>query len=152
LNEKTRGRKSTNGTEPTSQRVPLDVDAYIDAAPRAAQPLLRQLRSTIRTAAPQAQERISYGMPTYEHHGRLVYFAGYKGHVGVYGIAHVDEDVASGVKPYLDSRSTLRFPVDRPLPLPMIRRLVRARVKANEANERTYNARVAATKDRKGDS
>ena len=59
------------------------VDSYIAAAPRDAQPLLRQLRKTIKAAAPDAVERISYGMPHYEHKGRLVYFAAFKTHIGV---------------------------------------------------------------------
>ena len=63
---------------------PRDVDANIAAAPTAAQPMLRQLRGVIKAAAPKAEERINYGMPFYEHHGRLVYFAAYEHHVGFY--------------------------------------------------------------------
>jgi len=122
------------------------VDEYIAAQKPDARARLQELRNTIRAVVPQAAEVISYGMPTYEHHGQLVYFAGYMGHVGLRGIAHVDGDVASEVKPYLDGRRTLRFPVDR-LPMALIRRLIRARVKANEAREPTHAARVATTKE-----
>lgn len=113
---------------------PEDVDAYIAAAPMAAQPLLNQLRAVIKTAAPQAKERISYGMPSYEHHGRLAYFAGYGGHVGLYGVAHIASEKDAGVAKYLENRSTLRFPVGQKLPVAVIRKLIKARVKQNEAS------------------
>src|SRR5712692_1953203 len=96
----------------TSKAAPKDVDAYIAAAPKAVQPMLSQLRQVIRSAAPHAKERISYGMPSYDDHGRLAYFAGYESHVGLYGVAHVAEHDVSVAK-YLESQSTLRFPVSK---------------------------------------
>ena len=79
-----------------------DVDAYIAAAPEAVQPILRELRQVIKTAAPHATEMISYGMPSYDQHGRVAYFAGFAGHVGLYGVAHVasehDDDVPDSLK------------------------------------------------------
>jgi uncharacterized protein YdhG (YjbR/CyaY superfamily) len=112
---------------------PKDVDAYIAAAPRAAQPLLNQLREVIKSAAPQAKEKISYGMPSYDHRGRVAYFAGYEGHVGLYGVAHVSHEKDAGVAKYLENQSTLRFPVGQKLPVAMIRKLIQERVKQNEA-------------------
>lgn len=117
----------------TNKAEPKDVDAYIAAAPGTAQPLLNQLRAVIRTAAPQAKERISYGMPSYVHHGRLAYFAGYEGHVGLYGVAHVAGEQDAGVAKYLENQSTLRFPVGQELPVSLITKLIKARVKQNEA-------------------
>jgi uncharacterized protein YdhG (YjbR/CyaY superfamily) len=64
----------------------VQVDAYIAAAPVPAQPILRHLRQVIKAAAPKAEERISYGMPSYEYYGRLVYFAAFKNHVGLYAV------------------------------------------------------------------
>ena len=113
---------------------PKDVDAYIAAAPAALQPMLRELRQAIKAAAPKAVEKISYGMPTYEYMGRLANFAGYEKHVGLYGVVHEDRPVDEEARAYLESRSTLRFPVGRPLPVALIRRVVAARVKENEAN------------------
>ena len=113
-----------------------DVDAYIAAAPKAVQPMLSQLRQVIRSAAPNAKERISYGMPSYDHHGRLAHFAGYEGHVGLYGVAHVASANDASVTKYLESQSTLRFPVGQPLPVALIRKLIKARVKQNEAQKR----------------
>ncbi|HVH62560.1 MAG TPA: DUF1801 domain-containing protein [Candidatus Dormibacteraeota bacterium] len=113
--------------------VPKDVDAYITAAPAAVQPMLRQLRKAIKEAAPKATEKISYGMPTYEYKGRLTNFAGYEKHVGLYGVVHEDRPVDPEARPYLESRSTLRFEVGKPLPIALIKRVVAARVKANES-------------------
>jgi uncharacterized protein YdhG (YjbR/CyaY superfamily) len=117
----------------TSKPEPKDVESYIAAAPKAAQPLLNELREAIKTAAPQAKEKISYGMPSYEHYGRLAYFAGYEGHVGLYGVAHVASEQDAEVKKYLENQSTLRFPVGQKLPVSLIRTLIKERVKQNEA-------------------
>lgn len=105
-----------------------DVDAYIAAAPKEAQPRLRELRQAIKSAAPKAQEKISYGIPFYEYHGRLIYFAGYKKHVALYPVHD-----AMGLERYQAPKATLRFPLDEPLPLTKIRSLVKARVKERGA-------------------
>jgi uncharacterized protein YdhG (YjbR/CyaY superfamily) len=94
-----------------------DVDAYIDAAPAAARPMLREVRRIILNAVPSVTEKVSYGMPSYEHGGhRLVHFSAARAHVGVYGLVHVDGDVPPELAAYLDHRSTLRFRLDQPLP------------------------------------
>lgn len=112
---------------------PRDVDAYIAAAPSEAQPLLRRLREVIKAAAPTAEEKISYGMPFYEYHGRLVYFAGYKNHVGLYAALPADSKYSSELKKYIAAKSTVRFPLRDPLPVALVEKLVRTRVKENEA-------------------
>jgi len=114
-----------------------DVDAYIAAAPEAVRPILRELRQVIKTAAPHATEKISYGMPAYDQHGRVAYFAGFAGHVGLYGVAHVASDHDDDIGKFLENQSTLRFPVGQALPVALIRRLVKARVKQNDAKEQT---------------
>jgi len=120
----------------TNKGVPKDVDAYIAAAPKAVQPMLSELRQVIRSAAPHAKEKISYGMPSYEHRGRLAYYAGYEGHVGLYGVAHVASANDASVTKYLESQSTLRFRVGQKLPVALIRKLIKARVTENEAKKR----------------
>lgn len=96
---------------------PADVDAYIGSAAAAAQPLLRELRGLILAAVPDASERISYGMPTYDYQGqRLVHFSAAKGHVGVYALVHADSAVPEQLARYLDHRSTLHFRIGEPLP------------------------------------
>jgi len=108
-----------------------DVDGYIDAAPPAAQPMLRELRRIILAAAPEAAERLSYGMPFYEYRGRrLVYFSTNKRHVGVYGLVHVDGEVPEELAEYLDHRSTLRFRLDRSLPATALRAAVQQKAQA----------------------
>ena len=96
---------------------PTTVDAYIAAASPAAQPALRQLRQLIRATVPSLNERISYSMPAYDYRGeRFVHFSAAKAHVGVYGLVHEDGEVPPELAPYLTERSTLRFPLDQPLP------------------------------------
>ncbi|HEY0829923.1 MAG TPA: DUF1801 domain-containing protein [Candidatus Dormibacteraeota bacterium] len=107
------------------------VDTYIAAAPKAAQPLLRQLRELIRKKAPKAQEGISYGMPYYRYHGHLMYFAAFKNHIGLFPVGNTDKHL--GMSEWVTGKGTFRFPLDQPLPVASIRRLVRTRVKENEA-------------------
>ncbi len=108
-----------------------EVDAYIAAAPKAAQPHLRKLRAIIRSEAPRAEEEISYRMPAYAYHGRLMYFAAFKSHVGLFPVGNADKHLE--LKEYMTGKGTYRFPLDRPLPKGKIRELVRTRVKENEA-------------------
>ena len=107
---------------------PSAVDGYIASAAAAAQPHLNELRRIIRSAAPSAVESIKYGMPYYEYGGGHVYFAAHKNHVGAYALVHVDGSVPERLKEYVDHRSTLRFPFDRPLPSAAIRDAVRDRL------------------------
>jgi uncharacterized protein YdhG (YjbR/CyaY superfamily) len=111
-----------------------DVDAYIAAAPKAAQPQLRQLRRVIKEAAPDAEERISYGMPYYRYHGHLIYFAIHSNHIGLYPAGETDK--ATDLKEYVTGRGTFQFPLDRPLPVAKITRLVKRRAKELEAKAR----------------
>lgn len=126
----TRKSPSTSGTAK-----PGDVDAYIAAAPADVQPQLRELRAVIRAEAPNATEKMSYGIPFYEYGGkpgtlasRLIYFAAQKRHIALYPAGN-----AKGLEQYLTERSTLRFPLGKPLPMAKIRSLVRARVKEKDA-------------------
>ena len=119
------------------------VDGYIAAAPKEAQPHLRRLRQIINSAAPKAKEALSYGIPFYEYHGRLIYFAGYKKHVALYPAGE-----AKGLERYLAVKSTLRFPLDEPLPVAKIGSLVRARVKerdVEQGSQRPARARRSAS-------
>lgn len=111
---------------------PRNVDEYISTAPEAAQPMLRELRELICTAAPEAEERISYGMPHYEQHGRVTYFAAHTRHIAMYAVG----EFAEQLKPYMTMKSTARFPIGQPLPADLIRDVVRARVRDNEARHR----------------
>jgi uncharacterized protein YdhG (YjbR/CyaY superfamily) len=112
------------------------VDGYIASFPPGVRRLLKQLRSIIREAAPQAQEKIAYRMPAYTLNGVLVYFAGYTGHIGFYPggtVAQFKKDLGK----YKTSKGTIQFPIDEPLPVTLIRKIVKARVAQNLAKKTT---------------
>jgi uncharacterized protein YdhG (YjbR/CyaY superfamily) len=116
-------------------RKPKDVDAYIAAAPKEVQGKLRELRKAIREAAPTAVERISYGMPYYEHKGRLAYFGIAKQHIGLYIPTPVVAEHEPELKAYETTSATIRLPLDKKLPVPLIKKLIRARLKKNTAKK-----------------
>ena len=128
----------------SSQQQPSTVSAYIAAAPPQARKALRQLRAAIKAAVPAVTERISYRIPTFEIDGRyLLYIAGFAEHVSVYPvtpgmIAQFGKDIAS----YRAGKGTLRFPLDRPIPVKLVGRLARVRVEERRA-KRPTSARKA---------
>lgn len=115
---------------------PKDVDAYIAAAPKEVQGKLEELRAVIRKTAPTADERISYGMPYYAYKGRLAYFSVWKAHIGLYIPTPVIEEHESELDTYETTDATVRFPLDKKLPLALISKLLRARMKKNEAGKK----------------
>jgi uncharacterized protein YdhG (YjbR/CyaY superfamily) len=107
------------------------IDEYIDSCPEDMRPVLQTLRQTIKKAAPEAGEAIKYGMPTFTLHGNLVGFALWKTHIGLYpaGYTTALEAAFEELSAYKSSgKGTLQFPIDRPLPLDLIRRIVEFRV------------------------
>ncbi len=115
---------------------PKNVDAYIAAAPKESRAMLKILRNIIKSAAPKAQEGISYGMPYYSYYGRLAYFAGHAKHVGFYPMSGVIRAFKKELRAFATSAGTVRFPIGKPLPASLIRRMVKARVKENEMRKR----------------
>jgi len=115
---------------------PKDVAAYIAAAPKEVRGKLKELRSVIRKTAPAAEEKISYGIPYYAHHGRLVYFSLWKNHIGIYIPTPVVAEHARELRSYETTSATIRFPLDKKLPVALIKKLVKARVKKNEAGKK----------------
>ncbi len=112
------------------------VDDYIASFPPDVRRLLKQLRSIIREAAPRAEEKIAYRMPAYSLKGALVYFAAHPNHIGFYpgGVVAQFKDVLSK---YKTSKGTIQLPLDEPLPVALIRKIVKARVKQNLAKAAT---------------
>src|SRR6266849_2376556 len=110
---------------------PRDVDAYIASAPKEVQGKLKELRAVIRKTAPAAEERLSYGMPYYAYKGRLVYFSLWTSHIGLYVPTPVLKEHASELDDYETTSATVRFPLNKKLPIALIRKLVKARVKKN---------------------
>ena len=121
---------------------PQDIDGYIAASSRDIRPLLTKVRRTIRAAAPKATEVISYNMPAFKQHGMLVYFAGFKGHIGLYPPIRGNDALARAASRYAGPKGNLKFPFDQPLPLALIGRIVRHNVKLDLA-------KAAARKTRK---
>lgn len=112
------------------------IDAYIAAFPPEIQALLEQMRQTIHKAAPKATETISYQIPTFKLHGNLVHFAGFKKHIGFYpGAARIAafQDELAG---YKSAKGSVQFPLDKALPLALVRRIVKFRVAQNLAKTR----------------
>ena len=103
------------------------VEEYIGSFPGEVRDILREVRSTIRGAVPEAGERISYGIAAFTLGGRdLVYFAGWKRHISVYPVPAGDADLTTELTPYLAARGTLRFPLGQPVPYPLIGRVAGA--------------------------
>jgi len=117
------------------KKTPINVDTYIAAAPKEVQGKLIELRATIREAAPIAVERISYGMPYYDYKGRLVYFRLAKAHIGLYIPTPVIEEHKNELADYEAAQATIRFPLDKKLPIPLIKKLVTARMRKNETKK-----------------
>ena len=115
---------------------PVGVDAYIVAAPREARKKLRELRKAIKSVAPKAEEKISYGMPYYSYKGKLAYFAAFKDHVSLFAMPPIVGAGKDELRKYQTGKSTLRFSLDEELPVPLIRKLVRAGVRRNETRKK----------------
>ncbi|HEY4942048.1 MAG TPA: DUF1801 domain-containing protein [Rhizomicrobium sp.] len=107
------------------------VDAYIKAAPQSVRAKLVQLRQIVKSLAPDADEGISYGMPYYKWNGALVGFAAFKKHIGFFPGAIVS-DFKRELAGYETAKGTVRFPLEEPLPVMLIRKLIRASLKRNE--------------------
>jgi len=113
---------------------PSSIDEYIAAAPPEVRTILEKIRATIKEAAPAAEEKISYGMPAFTLNGNLVYFAAYKAHIGFYPPVR-EEKLNAEASIYAGEKGSLRFPFDQPIPYALISKLVKARVKENQAKD-----------------
>lgn len=105
------------------------VDEYISTFPEETQKRLEELRRTIKAAAPEAGEKISYGIPTFTlNNTYLIYFAGWKNHISMYPIPTGSEAFNKQVSKYVEGKGTLKFPLDKPLPLKLITKIVKLKV------------------------
>jgi len=110
---------------------PKTIDEYISGFPVDVQVVLEQVRKTIRKAAPEAEETISYAMPAFRFHGMLVYFAAFKNHIGFYTLPSGNEAFQKEISAYITGRGSIQFPLDKPIPLRLISKIVKFRVKEN---------------------
>jgi uncharacterized protein YdhG (YjbR/CyaY superfamily) len=112
---------------------PASVEEYIASFPPETQAILQEIRATIKKAAPDAEETISYGMPAFKWKGPLVYYAAYKTHIGFYptatGIAAFQKEIAQ----YKSSKGAVQFPVGQPVPLALIKKMVQFKLKENKS-------------------
>ena len=112
----------------TAQSTPGTMDEYIAAFPPRVQSILKRLRSRIGRAAPQATEKISYRMPAFVLGGRiLIYFAAFKGHIGIYPPVRGDKKLEQELSRYKGPKGNLKFPLDEPIPYELIARVVKLR-------------------------
>ena len=116
---------------------PANIDEYIAQFPEDVQRILKEMRAVIKETAPQATEKISYGMPTFYLNGNLVHFGGHPKHIGFYptpsGIGAFQQELA----PYKMSKGTVQFPLDQPIPYDIVRRIVKFRAEENLNKKRS---------------
>lgn len=118
-----------------AKALPKTIDAYIAAQPEAVRPVLERLRTILRKALPDAEESISYGIPTFKIGGRaVIFFAGWKGHVSLYpATSRVASELADEIAPYKVSKGTLKFPLGKPIPARLVTRI--AKLRAEETRD-----------------
>ena len=120
---------------PIRSAAPKTVDEYLAGVPSGMRPTLVDLRKTIRAAAPEAQEVVSYGMPALRHHGMLVYYAAFVKHCSLFVASDaVRRRFAAELKPFAAGKGTFRFTPERPIPASLVTRIVKVRVAENEAH------------------
>ncbi len=123
----------------TNKTTPKDINEYIASFPKDIQTILQKIRETIKKAAPEAQEKISYQMPTFFLNGNLVHFAAFKHHIGFYptpsGTAKFKKEIAG----YQAAKGSIQFPLDQPIPYDLISQIVEFRVKENLAKAKKKN-------------
>jgi uncharacterized protein YdhG (YjbR/CyaY superfamily) len=115
------------------------IDEYISSFPDDIQTLLQQIRGTIRQAAPEAEEAIKYAMPTFVLNGNLVHFAAFKHHIGFYPVPSGIEEFKKELSSYKGSKGSVQFPLDQPMPLDLISRIVQFRVNENLKKAKAKN-------------
>ena len=114
---------------------PKNFAEYVKPFPPKVRSLLKEMRKAVRAAAPTAEETIKYGMPTYVQNGNVVSFGAYKTHIGLYPtVAEFKKEQG----PYMAAKSTLQFPLDKPLPLALVRKVVKVRVKDLQSKKGSY--------------
>jgi uncharacterized protein YdhG (YjbR/CyaY superfamily) len=120
-----------------SSRAPKNVDEYLAGVPEPARGTLNKIRAAIRSAVPpEATEGISYGIPTFNYQGPLVWFAAFSNHCSLFPSAAVIEAFKDELKGFSTSKGTIHFPTDKPLPTALVKNLVKARIAQNESKKR----------------
>ena len=116
---------------PAKKTTPATIDDYIARYPADVQAILQKIRAAIKQAAPRAVEKISYDLPAFDLNGSLVWFGAFKNHIGFYPRGSAIDAFQDELQPYRHDKATLQFPLDRPIPYALIRKIVKFRVKEN---------------------
>jgi uncharacterized protein YdhG (YjbR/CyaY superfamily) len=122
----------------TKKTTPRTTDEYIAQFPEEIRVLLEGVRKVIKETAPEATERISYGMPGFYQNGMLVWFAGHKSHIGFYPTGEGVEVFKDEFAGYKSSKGAVQFPLDKPIPFELIRKVTRYRVEQNSKKSKRY--------------
>jgi uncharacterized protein YdhG (YjbR/CyaY superfamily) len=115
---------------------PNSIDEYISDFPKEIQAILNQIRTTIKNAAPQAEEKISYGMPSFFLKGQLVYYAAFKNHIGFYALPSGNKAFQKELANYKVGKGSIQFPITEKIPYELITKIVKFRIKENFEKER----------------
>src|SRR5580765_6778675 len=118
-----------------NSKVAANIDEYIEQFPANIQAILQKLRATIKKTAPAAEELISYQMPAFKYHGMLVYFAGYKNHIGFYPTSSPMKVFKKELAGYKTSKGAIQFPIEKAIPSTLVRNIVKFRIKENLEKE-----------------
>ncbi len=121
--------RKKNSSRPKGSATPKNVDEYLAGVPEPARSTLKRMRAVIRSAVPsEATETISYGIPTFKYKGSLVWYAAFSDHCSLFPTAAVIRAFKNELKGFQTSKGTIRFPVDKPLPTALVKKMVKARV------------------------
>ena len=117
---------------------PKTIDEYIQAAPKEAQEKLREMRACIRAAAPRAKEGLKWGMPAFSYRRILVTFAGFKNHIGFYPTPSAVTAFAKELSKFSTAKGSIQFPLEKPLPLSLVRKITAFRVKESVEQDKKW--------------
>jgi uncharacterized protein YdhG (YjbR/CyaY superfamily) len=134
-------KKPARQVKPREKAAGSPIDEYVAQAPPATRPILQKIRAIVRQEARGAAERISYRMPAFFDGGAIIYFAPFTHHVGIFPPVKGDAALEKALAKYRGEKGNLRFPLDEPMPYPLIRRVVRARLTALRAKQATAKRR-----------
>ena len=137
LRQTARKEKSMDSKKPGFN----SIDEYIQTFPQDIQKILQEVRATIKAAAPEAEEKISYQMPTFFLKGNLIHFAAFKNHIGIYPTPSGTEAFKRELSIYQGAKGSVRLPIDEPMPLKLISRIVKFRVAENLKNEKSRSTK-----------
>jgi uncharacterized protein YdhG (YjbR/CyaY superfamily) len=128
-------KRAARQVKPGAKAAGTPIDEYVAQAPPATRPILQKIRAIVRDEAPGAEERISYRMPAFFQGGAVIYFAPFRHHIGMFPPVKGDAALEKALAKYRGAKGNLRFPLGDPMPYPLIRRVVRARLKALRAKQ-----------------